>query len=70
MVNEGKISIEVSIPRDDEKRFCDLLHLNGFPTEVFQSVGGPVVIRIFIKDEQFIGVPVAYPVGTASKEVC
>jgi hypothetical protein len=47
--------IEVSIPRDDEKRFCDLLHLNGFTTEVSRPEGRPVVILIAIQPEQFEG---------------
>jgi hypothetical protein len=49
----NKHTIEVSIPRDDEKRFCDLLHLNGFKTEVDYPKDRPVVIRVCIEAEQF-----------------
>jgi hypothetical protein len=53
MVNAHKI--EVVVPRDDEKRFCDLLHLNGFVTEVERPDGRPVVIHVSIAAEQVEG---------------
>jgi hypothetical protein len=58
MVKTSKI--EVSIPRDDEKRFCDLLHLNGFTTEVARPEGRPVVILVCIQPEQFEAAPASH----------
>ena len=48
------LQIKVTLPRDDEKRFTDLLHLNGYVCTVERPVDEPVTVTIRLQAEQVL----------------
>jgi len=46
------LQITVKLARDDEKRFTDLMHLNGYVCTVERPVDEPVTVTIRVGAEQ------------------
>ena len=46
--------IKLTVPRRDVRLIKDLLHLNGLPSEVFQTQGEPSAFVVSIPEELFL----------------